>query len=64
VFPPSEQLFPFSELVFPPSEQLFPFSEPVFPPSEQLFPFSEPVFASQRFAEVVFIPKVECFWTH
>jgi hypothetical protein len=41
VFPLSEQLFPFSELVFPPSEQLFPFSELVFPLSEQLFPFSE-----------------------
>jgi len=44
VFPPSEQLFPFSEHVFPPSEQLFPFSEHVFPPSEPLFPFSELVF--------------------
>jgi hypothetical protein len=58
VFPPSEQLFPFSEHVFPLSEQLFPFSELVFPPSEQLFPFSELVFPLSEqlfpFSELVF----------
>jgi hypothetical protein len=65
VFPPSEQLFPFSELVFPPSEQLFPFSELVFPLSKQLFPFSELVFPPSEqlfsFSELVFPPSEQLF---
>jgi len=65
VFPPSEQLFPFSEHVFSPSEQLFPFSELVFPLSEQLFPFSELVFPPSEqlfpFSELVFPPSEQLF---